>query len=155
MSIELIEKGVYNMCFRIFIFLSNEIFKKFLKTFCRQRYDFYRYAPYDNRAKGGSIQSGTANPFSSTTVSQHSGPAPLHMVQHGLHLTGPHLSNAPMVPQQQHLSQTHLIQDISEISANKRPRLTMPNESRAPIHQPLLIDTRDMVEVKKVINETI
>lgn len=134
-----------------YIFFKLVPFKKFLKTFCRQRYELYRYAPYDNRAKGGSIQSGTAMSFPSTTVSQHSGPAPLHMVQHGLHLAGPHLSNAPMVPQQQHLSQTHIIQDISEISANKRPRLTMPNESRAPIHQPLLIDTRDIIEVKKVI----
>jgi len=81
----------------------------------------------------------------------HTGPTPIHMVQHGLHLpVGPHHQTAPMVPNQ-HLTQSHIIQDMSEISGNKRPRLTMANESRAPIHQPLLIDTRDMIEVKKVI----
>lgn len=90
----------------------------------------------------------------STTVSQHNtGPTPMHMMgaQHGLNLpVGPHHSSAPMVPSQ-HLPQTHLIQDISDISTNKRPRLALDLESRAPIHQPLLIDTRDIIEVKKVI----
>lgn len=86
----------------------------------------------------------------STTVSQHSGPSPIHMVQHGMHLPIGHPHQNQAMVSSQHLSQSHVIQEIQDLNVNKRPRLGFTNDSRQPIHQPLLIDTRDMVEVKKV-----
>ena len=79
----------------------------------------------------------------------------MHMVgQHGLHLSVGHPHQAQAIVTSQHLAQSHIIQDIQDLNVNKRPRLGFGNDSRSSLHQPLLIDTRDVVEVKKVINHS-
>ena len=97
------------------------------------RYELYRYH-YDrsNISHSPSITMGTIG---------HHG-APIHMVPHG-YLSGGHHQSGGIV------QSTHQLHDVSgELSGNKRPRLTI--DTRASIHQPLVIDTRDNVEVKKV-----
>lgn len=68
---------------------------------------------------------------------------PSHHLQHSMlvHHAGPTLGPSPSNIAQSHLN-IHHDQDI----INKRPRLY---DSKAPIHQPLRIETQD-VDVKKV-----
>ncbi|CAG2100531.1 unnamed protein product [Medioppia subpectinata] len=118
----------------------------------RERYDLaYRYASYESQTKGSGLQSSPMS-MTSNTVSQHTGPSPLHMVHQGMHLPLAYPHQTQAIVSSAHIPQSHtmsIIQDMTDMNANKRPRLGFGNDQRSSLHQPLLIDTRDVVEVKK------
>lgn len=77
-----------------------------------------------------------------TVTSSHH--APVHL-QHGIPVhSGHHQVGLHSSP---HIAQPHLVQETSDLPSQKRPRLS---EARA-LHQPLIIDTRDVIEIKKVV----
>lgn len=111
--------------------------------------DHYRFANYKNRSKNSysSTHQGLLNNLQSVPVASGSSSS-LNFNQHDLNLSQGHTLNRLNQVPSSNLSHPHLINESSELIACKRPRLYIDNKSS--MHQPLMIDTLDMSEVKKV-----